>query len=309
MRRIFSALALSLLFCAAALASELGERPDLIVNGGFEEGALDPTGWRPDAYLPASAAFAWDSAQAYEGRRSVKISAPTANDARWLQTVAVEPNTNYLLSGWIRTEGVTDTLELVNAGANLCLYGTFDRSEGVFGTKDWTYVSMVFNSGSRTQVEVGARLGFWAGTATGTAWFDDLRLTPILPTAPHPSWKILVLIYADTDFSYADASGAEHHVTATMTGTERQLAASAARRFVLQDIPLLTSGNMIPTVEIRFPTYPLTALSPFDGGWWPAPGDTVPERDAAFDSVIVIWNPNAVDESTGRQVSLDSVAG
>jgi hypothetical protein len=308
-RKILSTLALSLFVCSAGLASELTTHPDAVTNGGFEAGELDPTAWRRDAYLPASAAFAWDGTQAHEGSRSVKISALAANDARWLQTVAVEPDTTYLLSGWIRTAGVTDTLEVVNAGANLCLYGTWDRSPGVFGTKDWTYVSLVFHSGSRTQVEVGARLGFSAGTATGTAWFDDVRVTPILPTDPHPRWKILALIYGATDFRFTDATGDQRHVTATMTSTEKQLAASAARRFVLQDIPLLTSGNMVPTVEVRFPARPLTELSPFGSGWWPAPSDTVPERDFAFDSVLVIWDPNGVDESTGAPVFLGTDAG
>jgi hypothetical protein len=317
-RRTRSTAAISLSFffwlCTAALASEPGEHPDLILNGGFEEGDLAPIGWRTDAYLFAGVAFAWDSSQSYQGSRSIKISAPTANDARWLQTVAVEPDTNYLLSGWVRTVGVTDTLELVNAGANLGIFdlfgssGAFEHSAGVFGTKDWTYVSMVFNSGSRTQVQIGARLGFYAGTATGTAWFDDLRLTPILPTDPHPAWKILVLIYRGIDLRYSDASGA-HHITGTMSAAEQQLAADAARRFVLRDIPLLTSGNMIPTVTVRFPARALAGQIPYGGSWWPDPASTAPERDPAFDSVLVLWNPNGVDQSTGQPVSIGGAAG
>jgi hypothetical protein len=308
-RKSLAAFAISILFCAAAPADEPGEHPDAIVNGGFEEGDLDPAGWRRDAYQPAIAAFAWDGTEAYEGGRSIMVSAPTPNDVRWLQTITVEPNTNYLLSGWIRTAGVTNTQELVNAGANLSIYGTYERSAGVFGTTDWTYVRMVFHSGPRTQVEIGARLGFWAGTATGTAWFDDVRVTPILPTDPHPGWKILVLIYGTTDFRYVDGSGAQHHVTASMTDSEKQIAASTARRFVLEDIPLLTSGNMIPTVEVRFPARPLTELSPLGGGWWPAPGDTGPELDPAFDSVLVVWDPSGVEETTGRTVFLGDAAG
>jgi hypothetical protein len=308
-RNSLAAFAISLLFCAAVPADEPGEHPDAIVSGGFEDGDLDPAGWRRDAYDPTIATFAWDGTEAYEGDRSIMVSAPTPNDVRWLQTIAVEPNTNYLLSGWIRTAGVTDMQQLLNAGANLSIYGTYERSAGVFGTTDWTYVSMVFHSGARTQVEVGARLGYWFGTATGTAWFDDVRVTPILPTDPHPGWKILVLIYGTTDFRYVDGSGEQHHVIASMTDSEKQLAASTARRFVLEDIPLLTSGNMIPTVEVRFPARPLTELSPLGAGWWPDPGDTDPELDPAFDSVLVIWDPSGIDETTGRTIFLADAAG
>lgn len=310
MRKFFAALAISFfVFCTAASADELGNHPDAIVNGGFEEGDLDPAGWRREAFQPATAVFAWDSTEAYEGDRSIMVSAPTPNDVRWLQTIAVAPSTSYLLSGWIRTAGVTATQELVNAGANLGIHDTFERSAGVFGTTEWTYVSMVFHSGPRTQVEIGARLGYWAGTAAGTAWFDDIRVTPILPTDPHPGWKFLFLIYGTTDFRYVDASGAEHHVRGSLTDSQRQAAANAARQFVLEDIPLLTSGNMIPTVEVRFPTRPLTQLSPIGGGWWPAPVDTLPEHDPAFDSVLVVWNPDVVDEATGRTTSLASFGG
>jgi hypothetical protein len=44
------------------------------------------------------------------------------------------------------------------------------------GTNDWTYVTLVFDSGDRKEVELGTRLGHNYSTATGTAWFDDLVL-------------------------------------------------------------------------------------------------------------------------------------
>jgi hypothetical protein len=60
---------------------------------------------------------------------------------------------------------------------------------------------MVFNSGPTGTVTICARLGYWAGVTSGTAWFDDLRVTEIRATDPHPSWKVLVLIYDGTDFT------------------------------------------------------------------------------------------------------------
>ena len=71
---------------------------------------------------------------------------------------------------------MTHTSEQEDAGANLCVYGTQIYGGKLFGTNDWTYVSFVFNSGNSNQAEIAARLGYWNGTTTGTAWFDDLRL-------------------------------------------------------------------------------------------------------------------------------------
>jgi hypothetical protein len=155
-----------------------------LVNGGFEDGTSSPTGWSSDAWNTSYTAFTWDNTQAYSGTRSVKIVSTTPNDARWVQSITVQPNTDYRLSGWIKTSNVAHTQESVDAGANLSLYGTYTYSVGLFGTSDWTYVTLLFNSGSSTQFTVAARLGYWYGTTTGTAWFDELRLE-VLNTPTH----------------------------------------------------------------------------------------------------------------------------
>ena len=277
---------------------------NLLSNGSFENGDYSPTGtpsdWEPDAWQP-SAIFAWDNTQAHSGTKSIKIFAPSENDARWVQSAAVEPNTLHFLSGWIKTENVDHSSQSVDAGANLSLYGTWERSDGVFGSQKWTRGSFLFNSGDSGQVSIAARLGSWAGITTGTAWFDDLQLRPIVPMDPHPAWKILVLIYQDTDFEVTDDGGVVHRYVASMTHDESQKAALAAKRFVEVDIPALTSGNMVPEVSIRFPDHALSHLSPTGGGYWPSPEDTAEDRDPEFDSVIVIWDTRAVDVTTGEQ--------
>jgi hypothetical protein len=231
------------------------------------------------------------------------------NDARWIQNVPVEPNTRYYLSAWIKTEDVAHSPQSVDVGANISLLGTWNHSPGLLGTQDWTRTGFFFNSESNTQVTVAARLGFWSGITTGTAWFDDVRLAAVVPTDPHPGWKILVLIYRKTDFTYTDNSGIQRHVVASMAQSEVEQAAAAAKQFVEKDIPALTSNNMVPTVTIRYPDRALNQLSPNGGGWWPSPANTAAERDPAFDSVIVIWDPRATDQITGQYVWIGSAAG
>ncbi len=278
--------------------------PNLILNSSFEEGDYSPTGtptyWERDAWRFSSDIFNWDDTQSRTGDKSVKIDAQVINDARWLQTVDVEPNSWYFLSGWIKTENVAHAAPgEVDAGANLMLFGTWERSAGVFGTKDWTRNSLIIKSGDEPQVTIGGRLGYWGGATSGTAWFDDLQLKQIVPMDPHPSWKILVLIYQRTDFEVTDGEGIFHHYVATMTQDEMERAAQAATAFVETDIPALTSGNMIPSITVRYPEHALTQLSPIGGGWWPSPADTAADRDPLFDSVIVIWDTRATDTQTG----------
>ena len=282
---------------------------NLLMNPGFEKGSGDtPTDWSRGSWAPA-VTHSWDRAVAHSGHRSVEIVASTPNDAFWTQSVSVQRNTRYRLSGWIKTAGVAHTSETVDAGANVSFLGRWDRSPGVVGTHDWTFVSLTVDSGDQTQLVVAARLGFWGGTTTGTAWFDDLRLAlaqPVHQSSPH--WKILVLIYPRLDFTYQGSDGQSHHAVATMTQSEQDQAAASAKAFVANDIPALDSGYMVPSVTVRFPGT-LTRLDATDNGWWPSPGDTASDRDPNFDSVIVIWDPNVVDLTTGRSEFIGTAAG
>lgn len=72
--------------------------------------------------------------------------------------------------------------------------------------------------------------------------------------------------------------------------------ARQATLFVTEDIPALTSGNMVPTITIRYAPRDLDHLDPNGEGWWPSPGNTLPEKDPDFDSMIVIWDPRYVSE-------------
>jgi hypothetical protein len=58
----------------------------------------------------------------------------------------------------------------------LAVRGGFESSRSLIGTNDWTYLTLLFDSGDRTEVELGSRLGHHGSLASGTAWFDDLVL-------------------------------------------------------------------------------------------------------------------------------------
>jgi PA14 domain/Bacterial Ig domain len=149
----------------------------ILPNGSFEEGTYSPTakpdGWNTDMWFQSQATFTWDTGpgNSVDGTKSVQINATGDSDAYWLKAVTLYPNTDYVLSGWIKTANVTG-----DDGATLGIFGRWERSAGVRGTNGWTYVTFPFNSGSDSVVEIAARLGFWSSASTGTAWFDDLRV-------------------------------------------------------------------------------------------------------------------------------------
>ncbi len=150
---------------------------NLLLNPGFEAGKKgQPEHWQTNAFLDA-ARFVWDRHEQYDGHRSVKVLIPLTqpNDARWIQTVNVKPNTTYVLSGWIKTKGVVGAYEILDVGANLSILDTtinggFTYSSGLTGDHDWTLVNVSFNSDTNTTVTVAARLAACTlGEATGTA--------------------------------------------------------------------------------------------------------------------------------------------
>lgn len=299
---------------------------NLLLNGDFENGDYLPINWIPDSWTNG-ADFIWDNSQSYQGNRSIKISSATTNDARWVQEVAVQPNTDYRLSGWIKTENVAHTSEQVDAGANLSLFNTYDHTEGLFGTNGWTKVSMTFNTGSNSHVAIAARLGYWYGTTTGTAWFDNLILEPVNPppslpysiflpivyrqtcATTNPSWKILVLVYETTDFSFTDSEGQYHHFIANLSQVEKNRIGYVVNRFVNEDVPALNNCHMLPTVTIRYPSHTLSTLSTMGcNDFAPSPSDVAIDRDPTFDSVISIWDGSGTDQVTGGDMSIQGCA-
>ncbi len=294
---------------------------NLLKNSDFESGTILPEYWYPDAWISGSE-YIWDDTQAHLNSRSLKLSSPISNDVRWIQGVSVQPFTDYQLSGWIKTLDVAHSSP-IDAGANICIYGTWEKTTGLFGTNDWTYVSMTFNSGDNTRIVIGARLGFWSGTTTGTAWFDEIKLKPVnsLPspdykifiplietpacTSTNPSWNILVLVYETTDFNFIDDFNQSHHFVANMTPMDKQKAEYAASRFVNVDIPILTSCNMIPTLTIRYPDHPLTELSEEPcNDYAPDPWDISIDKDTNFDSIITIWDGSGIDTMTSENMEI-----
>jgi uncharacterized protein (TIGR03067 family) len=162
-------------------------KQNLIVGGTFEDGSGGT--WNVNTWRQNKTVATVVSGEAKEGRKSVAVRSPLVeDDAMYEQTVGVKPNMRYLLSGWVKTKDVVVVEPNGQRGANLSVEGfQSEVSRSLQGTNDWSYVTLIVDSGQRTEMTVRARLGFHYSTAKGEAWFDDLCMIPIGESPQRPS--------------------------------------------------------------------------------------------------------------------------
>ncbi|MFJ9804938.1 chitinase [Streptomyces wuyuanensis] len=149
---------------AAAADAELAR------NGGFESG-LD--GWSCTAGSGAVV-----SSPVHGGTKALQATPAGSDNAKCSQTVGVQPNSSYTLSGWVRGSYVY----LGAAGT-----GTTDVSTWTQSAPDWQKLTTTFRTGAGT-TSVTIHTHGWYGTGAYQA--DDLSLygpggTPVqVPAAP-----------------------------------------------------------------------------------------------------------------------------
>jgi putative membrane-bound dehydrogenase-like protein len=156
---------------------------NLIENPSFEKQRnMKPIGWSTTKYGGDDAKYEWADI-GHTGKHSVMIHSGNGVDAGWLTDLKCEPNTDYILSGWIKTEGVAKVGNAAGALLNLHIHQL--RTNALVGTHDWTKVELKFNSGSEDHIIINCLFGGW-GRATGTAWYDDIELVKASATHALP---------------------------------------------------------------------------------------------------------------------------
>ena len=176
---------------------------NLLINGDFQE--LDeeglPAGWYTDAYVPEPGYTEFKTGEEPGERSSfAEIHNYRSNDARFAQAVAVEPESFYCLSGYIRADNVTG-----GHGANLSVEGVYAFSEECYDTDgQWQYIEYYGETGpEQDQIIVFARLGGYSGESTGVAAFSDLKLVRV-DSIPEDGIR-------DLWFAESDAGGDEEN--------------------------------------------------------------------------------------------------
>ncbi len=191
--------------------------PNLIPNPSFEQASNGRLrAWKVRHYA-GEARQELATNVGHTGKNSVELQSDSGADTSWYVDVKVTPQTEYQLSGWIKTENVQRVGEAL--GALLNVHGTDFKTRAITGTSDWTKVQVDFNSGAMTSVSINCLFGGW-GNAKGTAWYDDIELVPAhglsLSASAGPEGKVIEAVV----HQYA-AHGPADSVAATLADVRR----------------------------------------------------------------------------------------
>lgn len=165
------------------------EENNLLQNAGFETESTDtPEAWARDIWVQTEGASYLGIAQnhARSGTVSAVVENTQPNHAKWVQTVQVEPDTDYLISGWVQVEQVGDG----EVGATIFPLGV----GGAFphlteSDEQWKQLRFYGRTGpGQRELTIAAGIGGYGHLNTGKAYFDDLevRKVPVLPEGATP---------------------------------------------------------------------------------------------------------------------------
>lgn len=168
------------------IAAELAEamKRSILPDGGFEQTTPQaPGGWETDGrWRRDHEECTLDREGAHEGQVCAKVTAApgtSINERKWYLNLPATPGATYRVSGWIKTKevgaGGFAYLAAYEYGDNDKLLRHRDYAQ-VRGTHDWEQFTYDFTPGAGT-----TRLFLKGGLylATGTAWFDDIRLCQV----------------------------------------------------------------------------------------------------------------------------------
>lgn len=101
------------------------------------------------------------------------------DDCRLIKTVDVEPETRYVFSAEVKTEDVTGGQGATLSIDNFPIDGSYIYSDGVYGTTDWTPVTLAFRTAKgQESIVLALRLGGYSNVSSGSALFRNVAFEP-----------------------------------------------------------------------------------------------------------------------------------
>lgn len=165
--------------CAFSFSFAENADDSIIFNGDFSissDSAQLPSGWDFVAYYASSDAVHY-SLTNEEGENELLLENIVSNDARFVQSVSVEPDTVYLLQCDLRTEDIEGILGASLSVDNYGIDGTYCYSLPRFGTSDTETCRLYVRSAPKqNQFNIALRLGGYSMEACGKAWFSNVSV-------------------------------------------------------------------------------------------------------------------------------------
>ena len=164
----------------------------VLPDGSFEAAQEAPIGgqeldgkWRRDGDI-----CTLDPTGARDGDvcARVTVDAEEPREDRWYLDIAPQRGASYCVSGWMKSENVRAHGQ---GYAYMALYeydgegklGEWEDFAHTTGTQDWTRYEYTFTPSEKT-TRVHIKMGLFQ--ATGTAWFDDIRLSDVADVEMQP---------------------------------------------------------------------------------------------------------------------------
>ncbi|MFG3295949.1 carbohydrate binding domain-containing protein [Streptomyces sp. NPDC048179] len=153
-RRILALLGSAALALAGAIALPgTAQAANILTNPGFESGSLSP--WSCSGNLGSVV-----SSPVHGGSKALAGAASSSDNAQCTQTVAVQPNTTYSLSGWVR-------------GSYVYLGVTGGASTWTTSASQYSQLTVSFTTGAS---QTSAQIYLHGWYAQGTYYADDISL-------------------------------------------------------------------------------------------------------------------------------------
>ena len=158
-------------------AQTFKEGPNLLPNPGFEEVADGlPVGWKRRDYggREANKGAEWTivsgEGMTHSGKNAVRCITRGDADTSFFADVPLKPNTEYRLSGWVKSHALRGKISLNDHIGRAETEKVTDRE------RDWTQVDVTFNSRNNTRSSINI-----LHVARGDGYWDDVRLSELLP--------------------------------------------------------------------------------------------------------------------------------
>jgi len=232
-----------------------------------------------------------------DGGSAVCISDSKPNVLGMVTYYKVEPDTAYVVELDIRTENVKDH----EGGAyplGACVgVGDYNNSGGVTGTTDWTTQRVVGRSDKDGYLYVNYSLGYWNNACTGTAWFENIRITKLddYKSEDDHVWNFLFVIASELELNFYDEYR-DRNVKLNSTIDEKRISLIKEQAEQFEKVLSKASqGRIIPNVHIVVtPLRPERADCLGDTDYWLSGGNVKPDLDAlgyditSYDHVVVV---------------------
>ncbi|MUT67657.1 phospholipid carrier-dependent glycosyltransferase [Paenibacillus sp. NEAU-GSW1] len=182
---LFSLLLFVLIPAISGYAAGAGEGagPNLLQNSDFEQAdpadAGAPLNWTKDVWVQGDDAtrFGLETGDTHAGGSAIVIENLQPNHAKWVQKLAVEPDSYYHVTGWVKVSG-TDAAMM---GANLFVMDVgfeFPQLKDTAG--EWKQLEFYGKTGPKQkELRVAASLGGYNSLNVGKALFDDLSMNKV----------------------------------------------------------------------------------------------------------------------------------